>query len=463
MEREDFCWTKFSHEYVTTISRIEAIRKIIDQEVGLESCQPGIAEIEKRYDDLYHDYIDGKLKHRELYDLAQTLDLDTDAFFGKVRHAWILANEPTFVALNKRAQKLTSFDEVQETFEKFATDEAMLNLKVGLSAEQIDEERQKIQEQLNAYRNMVFSYLMVTDDWNEDFIKAIRSIIDSDLVDPYTINMIVSAVSLSCSVFMDPLKIGLLLRLVKSADSCSVRERAFVGFVFSVITNPAESDACWQAAASTVIDDDFLAACVDLQRQMRLCLTSKKDSKEMMHSVVKTMFSTLTHDLTEKLKDMGKVELDEFTVDGEDPDEDLQGAFNYMLNSEDIGVDVYYHQFATQKCFGHFHSLYNWFVPFYVRNSTLKSVRVAMNQHRNFVNNLLNGASMCDTDLYSVILSLNTTSEEFIKALDADPEHLMLGHDSYDAEEGEEENEQNAEESVEEEQRILKKSDCSIR
>lgn len=450
MKREDFCWTKFSHEHVTTISRIEAIRKIIDQEVGLESCQPGIAEIEKRYDDLYHDYIDGKLKHRELYNLAQTLDLDTDNFFGKVRHAWILANEPTFVALNKRALKLTSFDEVQETFEKFATDEAMLNLKVGFSEEQIDEERQKIQEQLNAYRNMVFSYIMVTDDWNEDFILAIRSIIDSDLVDPYTINMIVSAVSLSCSVFMVPEKIGLLLRLFKSAGSCSVRERAFVGFVFSVITNPAESDACWRAAAATVTDDVLLAACVDLQRQMRLCLTSKKDSKEMMHSVVKTMFSTFTQDLAEKLKDRGKVGLDEFTADGEDPEEAIQGAFNYMLNSEDIGVDVYYHQFANQKCFGHFHSLYNWFVPFYVRNSTLKSVRGVMNQHRNFVNNLLKGASMCDTDLYSVILSLNNTSKEFIKSLDVAPENMVSGPVFYD-EEDEVEKEQNTEESVEDE------------
>lgn len=450
MKREDFCWTKFSHEHVTTISRIEAIRKIIDQEVGLESCQPGIAEIEKRYDDLYHDYIDGKLEHRELYNLAQTLDLDTDNFFGKVRHAWILANEPTFVALNKRALKLTSFDEVQETFEKFATDEAMLNLKVGFSEEQIDEERQKIQEQLNAYRNMVFSYIMVTDDWNEDFILAIRSIIDSDLVDPYTINMIVSAVSLSCSVFMVPEKIGLLLRLFKSAGSCSVRERAFVGFVFSVITNPAESDACWRAAAATVTDDVLLAACVDLQRQMRLCLTSKKDSKEMMHSVVKTMFSTFTQDLAEKLKDRGKVGLDEFTADGEDPEEAIQGAFNYMLNSEDIGVDVYYHQFANQKCFGHFHSLYNWFVPFYVRNSTLKSVRGVMNQHRNFVNNLLKGASMCDTDLYSVILSLNNTSKEFIKSLDVAPENMVSGPVFYD-EEDEVEKEQNTEESVEDE------------
>ena len=450
MKREDFCWTKFSHEHVTTISRIEAIRKIIDQEVGLESCQPGIAEIEKRYDDLYHDYIDGKLKHRELYNLAQTLDLDTDNFFGKVRHAWILANDPTFVALNKRALKLTSFDEVQETFEKFATDEAMLNLKVGFSEEQIDEERQKIQEQLNAYRNMVFSYIMVTDDWNEDFILAIRSIIDSDLVDPYTINMIVSAVSLSCSVFMVPEKIGLLLRLFKSAGSCSVRERAFVGFVFSVITNPAESDACWRAAAATVTDDVLLAACVDLQRQMRLCLTSKKDSKEMMHSVVKTMFSTFTQDLAEKLKDRGKVGLDEFTADGEDPEEAIQGAFNYMLNSEDIGVDVYYHQFANQKCFGHFHSLYNWFVPFYVRNSTLKSVRGVMNQHRNFVNNLLKGASMCDTDLYSVILSLNNTSKEFIKSLDVAPENMVSGPVFYD-EEDEVEKEQNTEESVEDE------------
>lgn len=450
MKREDFCWTKFSHEHVTTISRIEAIRKIIDQEVGLESCQPGIAEIEKRYDDLYHDYIDGKLKHRELYNLAQTLDLDTDNFFGKVRHAWILANEPTFVALNKRALKLTSFDEVQETFEKFATDEAMLNLKVGFSEEQIDEERQKIQEQLNAYRNMVFSYIMVTDDWNEDFILAIRSIIDSDLVDPYTINMIVSAVSLSCSVFMVPEKIGLLLRLFKSAGSCSVRERAFVGFVFSVITNPAESDACWRAAAATVTDDVLLAACVDLQRQMRLCLTSKKDSKEMMHSVVKTMFSTFTQDLAEKLKDRGKVGLDEFTADGEDPEEAIQGAFNYMLNSEDIGVDVYYHQFANQKCFGHFHSLYNWFVPFYVRNSTLKNVRATMKQHRNFINNLLRGASMCDTDLYSIILSLNNASKEFIESLDVAPENMVSGPVFYD-EEDEVEKEQNTEEPVEDE------------
>lgn len=120
---------------------------------------------------MYHDYIDGKLKHRELYKLAQTLDLDTDMFFGKVRHEWILANESTFVALRKRAQNLTSFDEVQETFEKFATDEAMLNLRVDLSEEQIDEERQKIQEQLNAYRNMVFSYILVTDDWNDDLSR----------------------------------------------------------------------------------------------------------------------------------------------------------------------------------------------------------------------------------------------------------------------------------------------------
>lgn len=452
MKREDFSWTKFSHENVTTISRIEAIRKIIDQEVGLESCQPGIAEIEKRYDDLYHDYIDGKLKHRELYNLAQTLDIDIDKFFGKVRHAWILANESTFVALRKRAQNLTSFDEVQETFEKFATDEAMLNLKVGLSEEQIDEERQKIQEQLNAYRNMVFSYILTTDEWNDDFVEDILDIIASDLVDPYTINMIVSAVSLSCSVFMDAPRLAVLMRLIKSDDcTCSVRQRALVGFVFSAITNSGEKQKFWDSAAGMIMDDEFLAACVDLQRQMRLCLTSKKDSKEMMHSVVKTMLTSFTQELAEKIDKTGELGLDSFSADGENPDDALKGAFDYMLNSEDIGVDVYYHQFANQKSFGHFHSLYNWFVPFYLRNSTLKSVRGAMNQHRNFVNNLLKGASMCDTDLYSVILSLNTTSEEFIKSLDADPEHLMPGLDSYDAEEGEEENEQYAEESVEEE------------
>ena len=44
--------------------------------------------------------------------------------------------------------------------------------------------------------------------------------------------------------------------------------------------------------------------------------------------------------------------------------------------------------------------------------STLKNVRATMKQHRNFINNLLRGASMCDTDLYSIILSLNNTSKD---------------------------------------------------
>ena len=51
------------------------------------------------------------------------------------------------------------------------------------------------------------------------------------------------------------------------------------------------------------MDDEFLAACVDLQRQMRLCLTSKKDSKEMIHSVVKTMFTSFTQDLADEVID----------------------------------------------------------------------------------------------------------------------------------------------------------------
>lgn len=451
MKREDFSWIKFSHENVTMISRIEAIRKIIDQEVGLEPCLPGIAEIEQRYDALYHDYIDGKLKHRELYDLASDLDMDIDKLYSKMRHEWILANESTFVALRKRAQNLTSFDEVQETFEKFATDEAMLNLRVDLSEEQIDEERQKIQEQLNAYRNMVFSYILTTDEWNDDFVKDILDIIASDLVDPYTINMIVSAVSLSCSVFMDAPRLAVLMRLIKSDDStCSVRQRALVGFVFSAITNSGEKQKYWDSAAGLIMNDEFLAACVDLQRQMRLCLTSKKDSKEMMHSVVKTMLTSFTQDLAEKIDQTGELGLNCFSADGENPDDALKGAFDYMLNSEDIGVDVYYHQFANQKSFGHFHSLYNWFVPFYVRNSTLKNVRATMKQHRNFINNLLRGASMCDTDLYSIILSLNNASKEFIESLDVAPENMVSGPVFYD-EEDEVEKEQNTEEPVEDE------------
>ena len=73
-----------------------------------------------------------------------------------------------------------------------------------------------------------------------------------------------------------------------------------------------------------------------------------------------------------------------------------------------------------------------------------------MKQHRNFINNLLRGASMCDTDLYSIILSLNNASKEFIESLDVAPENMVSGPVFYD-EEDEVEKEQNTEEPVEDE------------
>ena len=80
---------------------------------------------------------------------------------------------------------------------------------------------------------MVFSYIMVTDDWNEDFIKNILDIIDSDLVDPYTINMIVSAVFIVMLCIHGSPRLGVLMRLIKSAGSTCVFVNAPLWVSFS--------------------------------------------------------------------------------------------------------------------------------------------------------------------------------------------------------------------------------------
>lgn len=70
--------------------------------------------------------------------------------------------------------------------------------------------------------------------------------------------MIVSAVSLSCSVFFDAPRLAVLMRLIKSDDStCSVRQRALVGFVFCAITNSGEKQKYWDSAAGLIMDDEF--------------------------------------------------------------------------------------------------------------------------------------------------------------------------------------------------------------
>lgn len=133
----------------------------------------------------------------------------------------------------------------------------MLNLRVDLSEEQIDEERQRYKSNLMPIA--IWCFLIFDNWWMEWwFVKNILDIIASDLVDPYTINMIVSAVSLSCSVFMDAPRLAVLMRLIKSDDStCSVRQRALVGFRFLCNNQFGWKQKYWDSAAGLIMDDEF--------------------------------------------------------------------------------------------------------------------------------------------------------------------------------------------------------------
>ena len=83
----------------------------------------------------------------------------------------------------------------------------------------------------------------------------------------------------------------------------------------------------------------------------------------------------------------------------------------------DEGADIYFQQFKGTKKQGFFHSMYNWFMPFYFESPLYLSVlKKAGDKERNLLLLLKNGTT-CDSDRYSLLLMLEKEKESFDKAL----------------------------------------------
>ena len=335
----------------------------------------------------------------------------------KYHYLLMLSNDSTLSALRNRGKKLGNLSDLKEKLVSALADVAMLSLDEGGSKKKKIDQMIEAQKRLNELRNVIFSYITSSPMWDEDEAKEYQELLHSTAVDSVTAQLMVSAITLSCLYFFDRKKFQLLFKLAKESKDMQVRVRAWVGWVLCTSQIPGFMEEECTKDIESLKDDE--------EGKKKLLLISKillrsQDMLEDSDTMMKNMF----HNVADK---MNSGELEDLPGDGstrfafiQQDDETIIGdSLDETVGLLDEGADIYFSQFRETKKQGFFHSMYNWFMPFYFESPLYLSVSKRAGEKANNLHLLLENGTTCDSDRYSLLLLLDKEKGSFEETLDS--------------------------------------------
>lgn len=374
-----------------------------------------------------------------------------------------------FKDLKKQGEEI-DIKEVKPTLEKFVSREAMLFLNHDLSKEEQDQASARLYQEWEEYREKIFDRFVSSGYWNDEERAAVKDTILSPTVDSLTSQLLVSAITLSAATVFDMGKFTLLYDIYRLADDDEVKVRALLGWLL-VSTNCGcyEQQPDFRSFAEQLTEDckndsDLLAEIIKAQKMLAVTVFSEQKSidytNDIMSSLSKRFLGELKNkvaDLLEADEDMRNifgVEDDEETSEEESPirsvdintDEDGDPALNVGVDSPlsmdemmDKGIDILLPQFKMLRDQTEFFThLYNWFMPFYLKNPHITEALGFVDEKRKFCKAFCSTARSCPADAYSlanlIVSHPNEIPENIVDCYD-DPEDEGDGSETADEEE----------------------------
>lgn len=374
-----------------------------------------------------------------------------------------------FKDLKKQGEEI-DIKEVKPTLEKFVSREAMLFLNHDLSKEEQDQASATLYQEWEECREKIFGRFVSSGYWNDEERAAVKDTILSPTVDSLTSQLLVSAITLSAATVFDMGKFTLLYDIYRQADDDEVKVRALLGWLLVSMNSscyeqhPDFLSFAEQLTKDCKNDSDLLAEIIKAQKMLAVTVFSEQKSidytNDIMSSLSKRFLGELKNkvaDLLEADEDMRNifgVEDDEETSEEESPirsvdintDEDGDPALNVGVDSPlsmdemmDKGIDILLPQFKMLRDQTEFFThLYNWFMPFYLKNPHITEALGFVDEKRKFCKAFCSTARSCPADAYSlanlIVSHPNEIPENIVDCYD-DPEDEGDGSETADEEE----------------------------
>lgn len=381
----------------------------------------------------------------------------------------IRSEQGIFKDLKKQGEAI-DIKEVKPTLEKFVSREAMLFLNHDLSKEEQDQASARLYQEWEEYREKIFDRFVSSGYWNDEERAVVKDTILSPTVDSLTSQLLVSAITLSAATVFDMGKFTLLYDIYRLADDDEVKVRALLGWLL-VSTNCGcyEQQPDFRSFAEQLTEDckndsDLLAEIIKAQKMLAVTVFSEQKSIDYTNDIMSSLSKRFLGDLKNKVADLLDadedmrnlfgIDEDEETSEEESPirsvdintDEDGVDNLNVDVDSPlsmdemmDKGIDILLPQFKMLRDQTDFFThLYNWFMPFYLKNPHVTEALGFVDEKRKFCKAFCSTARSCPADAYSlanlIISHPNEIPENIVDCYD-DPEDEGDGSEPADEEE----------------------------
>lgn len=381
----------------------------------------------------------------------------------------IRSDQGVFKDLKKQGEAI-DIKEVKPTLEKFVSREAMLFLNHDLSKEEQDQASARLYQEWEEYREKIFGRFVSSGHWTDEECAAVKDTILSPTVDSLTSQLLVSAITLSAATVFDMGKFTLLYDIYRQTDDDEVKVRALLGWLLvSMNSSYCEQHPDFRSFAEQLTEDckndqDLLADIIKAQKMLAVTVFSEQKSIDYTNDIMSSLSKRFLGDLKNKVADLldadedmrnlFEIDEDEETSEEESPirsvdintDEDGVDNLNVGVNSPlsmdemmDKGIDILLPQFKMLRDQTDFFThLYNWFMPFYLKNPHVTEALGFVDEKRKFCKAFCSTARSCPADAYSlanlIISHPNEIPENIVDCYD-DPEDEGDGSEPADEEE----------------------------
>ena len=380
----------------------------------------------------------------------------------------IRSDQGIFKDLKKQGEAI-DIKEVKPTLEKFVSREAMLFLNHDLSKEEQDQASARLYQEWEEYREKIFDRFVSSGYWNNEERAVVKDTILSPTVDSLTSQLLVSAITLSAATVFDMGKFTLLYDIYRLADDDEVKVRALLGWLL-VSTNCGsyEQQPDFRSFAEQLTEDckndsDLLAEIIKAQKMLAVTVFSEQKSIDYTNDIMASLSKRFLDDLRDKVADLLEADEDMRNIFGiEDEEEtseespirsddtntdedripnldaDIESPLS-MDEMMDKGIDILLPQFKMLRDQTEFFThLYNWFMPFYLKNPHITEALGFVDEKRKFCKAFCSTARSCPADAYSlanlIVSHSNEIPENIVDCYD-DPEDEEDGSESADEEE----------------------------
>ena len=380
----------------------------------------------------------------------------------------IRSDQGIFKDLKKQGEAI-DIKEVKPTLEKFVSREAMLFLNHDLSKEEQDQASARLYQEWEEYREKIFDRFVSSGYWNNEERAVVKDTILSPTVDSLTSQLLVSAITLSAATVFDMGKFTLLYDIYRLADDDEVKVRALLGWLL-VSTNCGsyEQQPDFRSFAEQLTEDckndpDLLAEIIKAQKMLAVTVFSEQKSIDYTNDIMASLSKRFLDDLRDKVADLLEADEDMRNIFGIEDDEEtseespirsddtntdedripnLDADIESPLSMDEMmdkGIDILLPQFKMLRDQTEFFThLYNWFMPFYLKNPHITEALGFVDEKRKFCKAFCSTARSCPSDAYSlanlIVSHPNEIPENIVDCYD-DPEDEEDGSESADEEE----------------------------